>query len=191
MALDVGPAGLILALGGRSKTGKSHLARVTSESLGWRRAAFGDYVREIAASRYLDPSSPDTLLELGAELVNTDCTSFCRAVLERADWAPGRGAILDGIRHVMVLNTIRALVAPADVRLIMVDAAPEIRERRLRDIGIDGECAARIESHSTTADIMRLTDMADLVVDGGTESKEAVALITGFVKQSITHGLTR
>src|SRR6266566_3301873 len=158
-------ASIVVGFGGRSRSGKSYLSKQIADQLKWPRAAFGDHVRAVAAKRRLDPTDVTTLMSIGAELITQDCTRFCSEVLDAAHWTPDRSVILDGVRHVAVVETVQRLVAPSTFRLIVVEASRATRERRLRENAGNGPSLEEVDSHSTAGEVERLRVLADLVVD--------------------------
>jgi len=104
---------LILAFSGGIGSGKSTLSSGVAEALEWPRVSFGRYVRAVALDRGLDAESREVLQEVGESLITAGWVPFCRAVLTQADWRPERSLVVDGIRHVEALQTLRALAAPS------------------------------------------------------------------------------
>lgn len=107
------------------------------------------------------------LQELGEALLGQDLDGFCRAVLAQADRTLGDGLVLDGVRHVAVLDALRRLLGPSPVRLIYLAASDEARRLRLAAAGRwDGGVMANAERHSTEADLQAaLPGRADAVID--------------------------
>src|SRR5271170_2410837 len=95
----------ILAFSGGLGVGKSELTKAVEEKLGWKRASFGDYVRTVARAAGRDAGDRGELQRLGQALVLTNVDGFVDEVLKRADGA--ERIILDGIRHIEVLLTLR------------------------------------------------------------------------------------
>ena len=164
-------APVVIGFGGSALSGKSRLSEKVAIALSWPRASFGDYVRHLAFKRGLGLDRA-TLQTLGKELVESDLESFCRAVLTAANWLPGQPAILDGIRHLSALTTLRAIVAPQRLVLVVVTASESVRRTRL-DVrqstanalqdAVSIDC---IDQHSTEKDaVSELPSIADIVLD--------------------------
>ena len=49
----------------------------------------------------------------GEELEGLDSETFCKKVLTSATWNSGDPIVIDGIRHVRMLNDLRKIVAPS------------------------------------------------------------------------------
>ena len=95
--------------------------------------SFGDAVADEAKRRgIMKPSIPD-LQELGQLLVEQDAKKLCQMVLDRAPgWEPGFPIVVDSIRHKRVLEELKSLVVPSEVRVLYVDVDPAIRESVLK-----------------------------------------------------------
>lgn len=92
-----------IAFSGSIASGKSTIAAAVAEALHWPCVSFGNYVRFVARSQGL-VESREVLQAIGADLVEKDVAEFARAVLAQADWRPGQSIVIDGIRHVTVLD---------------------------------------------------------------------------------------
>lgn len=160
---------LVLCIAGGIGSGKSSLARSISEELGWERVSFGDHVKAVAVREGL-PTDRQTLQRVGEDLVRSHLKRFCREVLSSAGWSPGRNLVIDGVRHLEVLDVLRQLVKPQDLRLVFVEVSTVERQRRLveRSEVVDFLAA---EQHSTEAQRDLLKAKADLILDE-TMSKE-------------------
>jgi dephospho-CoA kinase len=101
----------VIAFAGRIGAGKSSVAKALADHLGWKLASFGAYVRTVVSSRGLSLSR-ESLQAVGEELEAKDTTALCRAVLNAAFWQPGEPLVIEGIRHVRVLEILKTLVAP-------------------------------------------------------------------------------
>jgi chloramphenicol 3-O-phosphotransferase len=175
---------LVIGLSGRTKAGKSAIAHALGERLGWPWASFGEYVRSEAR---LTGRSEDreSLQELGVELIDRlGWDTFCRRTLDHArldsDSVP---CIVEGIRHVEVLRTLRDLFAPFPVYLIHLRLADEERDRRLAAEGIDPRRGVVWEQHSTERDVAKaLPDRADLHVKIEETPDASVATILDWLK---------
>jgi hypothetical protein len=108
------------------------------------------------------------LQDIGATLIEQGWEGFCRAVLSQVDWEPGQPIVIDGIRHVEAIDTLRQLVAPSKLLLVFVDISDLEHEARLRQRGLTkDEKLQRVETHSTEAQVRAmLPGIADFTVDG-------------------------
>ena len=175
---------MVIALSGRTKAGKSTIARALAERLGWPWASFGEYVRA-EASRTDRPDDRETLQELGAGLIaSLGCEEFCRRTLAHAsldgDSVP---CIVEGVRHLDVLRSLRDLFDPFPVYLVQLEVADEERDRRLTAEGIDPERGAAWEQHSTERDVAAaLPARSDLRVRVGQTPESSVAAIVAWLE---------
>ena len=169
--------GTAVALAGRIGSGKTSVAIALAHRLGWPYVGFGDYVRSEAVRQGLDPESREVLQRLGQDLLRQDLDGFCRAVLAQSDRAPRQGLIVDGVRHIAVLDTLRRLLAPIPVRLIYLAVSNDVRQLRLDAAGRCAGCdAAGAEDHpSEMLAALSLPATADAVLDGNRDLDAVVA----------------
>lgn len=104
----------------------------------------------------------------------------------QADWNPGRPLIVDGVRHLEVVQTLRRLVAPCVITLIYINLDKEDHTIRLKSKGITGSAEIQaIEKHSTEVQVARLLSSADLVLDGDKPVDELVNEIVAWIEQCL------
>jgi cytidylate kinase len=156
---------LIVAFAGRIGAGKSSVSAAFAAELGWKFASFGSFVRKTASERGMD-SSRESLQAIGAELEANDAAMFCRAVLDDAGWNAGEPAVVEGIRHVRIWETLKDLVAPQPVFLVYLEAPEDLRRARLQERGAqEAHYLERAETHSTERDVIsKLPQLANLVL---------------------------
>ena len=161
----------VLAFAGAIGSGKTTISAGVAGTLGWARVSFGDYVRAEARRRGLDDSSREVLQEVGEALIAQGWEPFCQAILAQALWVSGEPLVIDGVRHVRAVETLRELVAPAMLLVVYLDADEDVRRLRLRER--EGTYSARpyqIEMHLTEADVAtRLRALADYRVNAAVE----------------------
>lgn len=169
---------MIVALAGLSKSGKSSLASELAVALDWPVIGFGNYVRHVARER-AKPLDIPTLQELGQSMVEKDPRRFVEAVLEFGGLASVDNAILDGLRHVEILDALESVVAPESVIVVHVNTAlDELRRRHQRDgSDLDRMLAAPSEQQIQS----RLSARATLVVDGAKPIAAAVQQVALLV----------
>lgn len=156
----------VLAISGAIASGKTTIARYVASAVGWPWTSFGAYVRAEAERRGFPDDRP-TLQRLGDELVAHGIESFCRAVLVAAGWSPGSPAVLDGVRHVAVVQALRDLVAPQPLVLVYVTVPADVRATRLQVRGVGFSAQQQHDAHANEADVLTsLPQMADVVLDG-------------------------
>jgi cytidylate kinase len=163
----------ILAFAGPICSGKSVISTSVAQRLGWDWVSFGDFLRDEARRRGIDPSSRTDLQDLGQTFLDKGWASFCEGVLNYAKWVRGMNLIIDGIRHAEAVHTLRKLTAPCRFTLIFVQTPVEIRKARLvaREPGVsfDAVDSHPVERETQTA-LMRL---AEYTVDGSLAVEEA------------------
>ena len=168
----------VIGFSGRIASGKSAISAALAADIGCRRVSFGDYVRKVAAERGLAPTR-EALQSLGEELEAADVNRFCRAVVDWAEWRLGSSLVVDGIRHVQVLESLRSLVKPTPLILVFVEAGDSRRTSRLAERG-EGEDArlGLVESHSTERDVLEgLPQLADIRLSADDSTGSAVATL--------------
>jgi len=170
----------IIAFAGLKKSGKTTLAKRLAVILAVPMASFGDQVRKEALRRGLANASDKDLQTLGSELVKTNAKRFCQAVLDDADFQPGQGLILDGIRHVEIIPVIEVLTGAKTLSLIYVESS--ISDRKRRSSLTDRELA-EIDSHLVERDAPLLKSKADLVLDTSAHGDQSFIRLLRWVEQ--------
>jgi transcriptional regulator with XRE-family HTH domain/dephospho-CoA kinase len=175
---------LVLGFAGKIGSGKSTISAEVARALGWPRASFGDYLRTVAKSNGFGESR-EVLQELGASLVEKGAEEFCRAVLAHYQWNAGEPLVVDGIRHTEVVEALRRLVAPLELRLIFLDVDDTTRRDRLRQIDEDTPTKRQlVEAHRTEEQVNeRLPALADLRLPGNQPVAQLVSTVVNWVHQ--------
>jgi dephospho-CoA kinase len=158
---------LVIAFAGAKGSGKSAISHALAERLHVQRVGFGDYIRNEAQRRGL-PNTTEALQALGELLISKGWEPFCTKVLAQAPWNRNEDLIVDGIRHVQAIWTLRKITAPAELFLIFVNTDVTVRLARLetRDL-VSKADLQKIEAHSTEADAKQeLPERANLIIDG-------------------------
>jgi dephospho-CoA kinase len=181
----------VLAFAGPIGSGKSAVSAAVAAELGWPRASFGDCVREEARRRGLDALSRDVLQALGETLIGEGWDAFCSGVLQNSGWRPGSHLVVDGVRHVEAITTLRKLTAPSSLYLVYLEAPEEARVQRLRARGVvDGAERRRFEAHSTEREVKsRLAELADLHVNTSVSAESAAQSVVRRLVRVAERGL--
>jgi cytidylate kinase len=168
---------MIITLSGAIGSGKSTLATALAAARGAPRAGFGDYVRHLAAGLQLDTSDRTVLQDLGHQRVETDARAFLDGALAWGGHRPGADLILDGLRHMKMLDALRARAVDLHdpVVLIYLDTPLAERHARVATRGVTLEQMTADEQHPAELDLyVRLKSAADFVL-AGTGSPQAMA----------------
>lgn len=176
---------IVLGIAGKIGSGKSTLSEELARGLGWPRASFGDFLRNVAKSRGLEESR-EVLQELGESFIERGANEFCRAVLAHYKWNSGEPLIIDGIRHTEVVEELRRLVAPLELRIIYLDVDDKTRFERLKqlDENMEQDKLELVESHRTEEQVKdRLPALADLRLPGDQSISELVSKVINWVHQ--------
>ena len=175
-----------IGISGRMLSGKSSVSRELAARLGCVRAGFGDYVRHVARSEGRDDTDRKVLQELGQRLITADLQAFCRSTLTFAGWQSQSSVVVDGIRHVSVLQCLRTMLAPSPLRLVFLDVPDALLAGRLQSRGIeDLACLREFEKHATEVEVQAVLKLqADLVIGGHLEVGEIVSQIVAFLHKA-------
>lgn len=176
----------ILAFSGQIGSGKSSLAGAISEKLRWKLGSFGDFVRQEAHKRGINSESRWALQELGMLLVTTNLGGFCAGFLRSIAYSPGENLVLDGIRHEVVLKTIREQTNATWVRLVHVVADATVRKRRHSIRGLE-EGLTTSESHPVEREEQLLAQRADFLLDTtDLATSEATSRVQAWVSKELS-----
>lgn len=162
--------GLVITLSGGIGSRRSDLAEKLQSRLGWPRVKFSDLIRLRIREAGEDAENRLLQQQYGQRLVQYQLEDFVGGTLAMAPgWAQQGNLIVDGLRHVEVLLTLRRLVAEARSRVfyVHVRADPLEREAGARERGIQEQDMFRYDHALSEAQMNRiLPAYADLEVDG-------------------------
>lgn len=175
---------LLVCLSGKIGSGKTAVSIALARALACQSTSFGGYLRAQIAERGGDPECRRSLQDLGQSRIEQDTELFCRDVLAAGGFVPGHDFVLDGVRHVAVLPHLARVAAPSEVRLIFLEAGPELRSNRA---GERSESARqdfnRAAKHVVEADMEAgLPSAADVIVDGSLPVAEAVSQCMVYIR---------
>lgn len=161
---------MIVTLAGAIGSGKSTLAKALGRAFDAPAYSFSGYVRSEVEARGLDAEDRTTLQDVGHELVTADPRTFLDAALKWGGHVPGHDLVLDGLRHLSVLEALKARQSEGldQVLLLYIETPKAIREQRVADRGVDLDTMRRNEAHPAEHDLRAgLASAADRVLDGG------------------------
>jgi adenylate kinase family enzyme len=159
---------VVVGLSGYRGSGKSWVANELVSRYGFTSVSFGDAVRAEAVKRGID-QEVETLQALGTDLIKEwGVDDFCRHVLNQAPY--DRNLVLDGIRHIDVLEALRELAAPRRFVSVFIEIGESERRRRLRQR--DQDDGVTRDSHVVESEVGRLRELADFVTDGAPDLAE-------------------
>ena len=163
----------IILFAGPICSGKSALSKALAQKLGCRCVSFADYLRHAANDQRLS-TSRSSLQDLGQQLIDKGWLPFCQNVLDFAQWVPGLSLVVDGVRHVEAVHTLRSLTSPNPLTVIFVETPLQIRKERFTAREPEGSFEIA-DSHPIERDAgARLRQLADHVVDGGAPLADTV-----------------
>jgi adenylate kinase family enzyme len=158
---------LVIAVAGRTRAGKTTLARKLAEQLGRPQSSFSGYVRAVASARGL-PEERWVLQDLGAGLIEElGPRGFVEAALDHSNLFRERVPFLiEGVRHVTTWDALREIAEPGAAALFYLEVSDGERDRRLAAEGISAAEGREWERHSTERDVLHvLAAKADLVLN--------------------------
>lgn len=175
---------VVICFSGGIASGKTTVASAVATRRGLNVATFGGFVRDTARTRGI-AEEREALQALGESLIEEmTFDGFCRAVIDRAGWAPGSAVVVDGIRHVAAFHSVKKLVAPVPCKLFLIDVPREVRQARADEARpTDRTDLAKADAHSTEEDVHgALREVADHVLDGTRDVDELVAEVERLVR---------
>jgi hypothetical protein len=108
-----------------------------------------------------DPSVAQ-LQAVGLSLVAADLVKFRELVLADAGFVPGRGMVIDGIRHLDTVRILRDLVAGQALKVVYLESSSVDRQDR---ISLTTEDLCKLDSHPVEAETLAIRKIADLILD--------------------------
>lgn len=160
---------MVIGLSGKVGSGKSSLAKALVDETGHSHVSFGDFVRKQAKDEGQDPTSRKILQQIGKNFIKKDIEKFCIDVLDQVDWRNQDIFIIEGIRHIEVLKTLKRILKSHNVVLVYLEIDENERKKRLNLTDND---LNKIDSHSTEIQLDNvLKSEADLIVNGNLELK--------------------
>lgn len=172
----MGRADLVIAFSGAIGSGKTSLSRAVADAVRCPRVSFGVQVREEARLRGLDDSR-ETLQQLGESLVLTQMERFCRSVIAQAPANSHAPLLIDGLRHVAVLDFLCALVAPRPLYLVYIEL-----DQAARSVRIAGDVSTW-DAHSTEVQVpSALRAQADLNLDGNDDLPRLCSTVVSWME---------
>lgn len=158
----------VIVVSGKIASGKTTLVSYLVKEFGIPSTGFGKYLKSVAIERGL-PDDRQTLQQLGQNLVENNVDAFCQAVLKNAGWPENKRLIVDGVRHQVVLDSLKKIIDPIKLVLIFVALDDSSRNNRMIDRGREGEQALSIaDKDKTEIELSDLAKLADLTIDGST-----------------------
>lgn len=165
--------GVVIALSGAIGSRRSELAERLAEKLGWPKIKFSDYIRQQILAAGENAQDRLLLQQYGQRLVQNHLIAFVEGVLAMApqNWQADGNLVVDGLRHVEVLLSLRSLVEQngghSKVFYVHVKPDPLGKEAGARDRGIMEQDMYRYDRALSEAQMNRiLPAYADLEVDG-------------------------
>lgn len=172
----------VLCFAAPIEAGKTTVSTMVAQRLAAPRVSFGGHLRRLAKQEGIEITR-ESLQDLGNRLVSNDVRAFCEEVLNEQPWQEGRPLIVDGVRHVEVLDVLRDMVAPAAEYLIYIQVDRTTQGKRLAQDGLRHEKSLEeLEKHPTEVQVRsKLPDRAALVLDGTQAPEELTQKVIEFL----------
>jgi len=176
----------VLSFAAPIEAGKTTISTSVATRLDAPRVSFGGYLRRIAQENGLEVTR-ENLQDLGDQLVSRDVRAFCEEVLKQQPWQPGRPLIIDGVRHVEVLDVLSEILAPAEGYLIYINVDRTTQSKRLEHDELRHEKPLEeLEQHPTELQVRsKLPDRAALVLDGTQSPEELTEKVVAFFNTKV------
>ena len=176
------PPSAVLSFAAPIEAGKTTVSTRVAVRLVAPRVSFGDYLRGLVRDRGLEMTR-EVLQDLGDKLVRHDVRRFCEDVLKQQPWEPGKPLIIDGVRHVEVLDSLGEILSPAKSYLIYVNVDRTTQTKRLKDDPLPHKKTLdELEKHPTEQQVRsKLPDRAALVLDGTQDPEELTQKVIAFL----------
>lgn len=158
---------ILYIFSGCTGCGKTSISKPFAESNGFRWTSFGNAVRAEAGRLGLRADDKAVLQSLGQKLVENEPERLCEIVLHDLKAANRGAGVLDGLRHMRVLELLKLREGADICRVIFVDVEPSIRHLRLKqNRGWSEEECQRYDRDATEVEVNDLLrPAADLVID--------------------------
>lgn len=176
----------IICFSGRIGSGKTSISKGLADVLNLKWVSFGGYVHKVAKEQGLIESR-EVLQKIGQRLVHDNPAEFCENVLREANWIQGQSLIIDGIRHVQILNALKSLIKPGKLYLVFIDADSSTLKRRYNKRSMNQRLSLeKIEEHDTEKDVINsLPEIADLRIDGNRDKDELIKDVASWVQNHL------
>jgi adenylate kinase family enzyme len=174
---------VVIAFAGPIGSGKTTISKALAKKIHSKHAGFGDYFRTMASRLGLDPSDRLQLQRLGEEQVRLSPDNVCRELLSSNDWRPSDASIVvDGVRHLEVLEALKGVVAPLPVFLVYVQR-DKVRSTQLSN-KVGKNNMELFEAHSTELQSNILRSSADIIVSAEDDPARVVNRVVRQLEES-------
>lgn len=174
-----------IAICGHIGSGKSTLANALASTFGWDAVSFGRYVKAVADARGLG-SARQTLQDLGQGLITEAGEDRFLGVMLQFYHPTSPVQLLDGVRHVAMVDAIRRHYDAVLVVCLMLD--DRIRYKRYAARADEPVAYARFltwKDHPVEREIERVCQHAELRLDATQPIADMVTVVAGALRQAV------
>lgn len=178
----------LLYFAGHVGTGKSAIASCVAKELSWKKASFGDFVRQKTGQRGLDPADRQTLLAVGRDLTTSDPVQFCSEFAQFAGLQEQVAVVIEGLRHASLIPIFDRLGYSGWRRIVYFHSPTKVREKRLLARG-EFLPVSVIDRHPLEAEDLDLQQTADLHVtnDDNSSVEDICARVVAWVREELSN----
>jgi dephospho-CoA kinase len=172
----------VIGLSGKRGSGKTSVSQVLASRLNVKLVQFSQLVKTKALVMGYSNEIDD--LQIVGELLAKNPNDFCQELLSFCNWNLRESLIIDGIRHLQIVNVLKESVSPCPFFLISITLDETFRyERLIKRDNYTKKQITEFDSHSTEQQIELLIQESDLVVNGNHSVETIVSIIIdGFQK---------
>ena len=171
----------VICFSGRIGSGKTTVSHCVARSPGWKWASFGQFVHT-NNKRIGGSHRRSDLQDSGQLAVNRNSFGFCNQMLTHFSVGKDDNVIIDGIRHLNVLNDLKKIFSSRKVILLYLGISNSIREARLTQRGDDRREIAEAEQHCMEQEVIEdLPRVADRIVNVDGELTDTVSVVRSVI----------
>lgn len=156
----------IICVSGPIAGGKTYYAKLIAEGMKCKQVSVSDYLKNIAINNGMEDIQRTILQQIGEEQINLGWSEFCRRFLLFAEWNPSKTLIIDGIRHIEFVDSIKRICATPNVKIVFIDEDNKIITQRLEQrkegvIDLSSSAEGNLEALYLNADVVIQPSLCD------------------------------
>jgi len=173
---------MLILIAGKIGSGKTTIGKELANTLSYSHCSFSDFLKKELAKAKIE-ATRENLQKIGVDYINNKIDYFAEQVLKDCNYCETKSVVIDGLRHMQMLNVMQNTIGSGNVLLIYVDAdEPELLARVMARDGLCGIEVLRQSEDLTEKNHEELKAAADLVISGVGSLQEIVSRITSYLK---------